>query len=148
MFRFLRRIQHLYTWFPIIWKDEDWDCVYLFEIMRFKISRMRKNIQKNKRHVGYAKVSQDMRIVELLLERHAFSDFYYENNKCNQEFCTCGDNKNFDTIERKDGLIEWINPFCEWCKLSAKRRKRFKKEKDDFDLIWETIKKHSQKWWD
>ena len=42
-----RRIKRFIIWFPIIWKDEDWDSAYLLEIIRFKISRMRREIEKN-----------------------------------------------------------------------------------------------------
>ena len=43
-----RRIKRLIAWFPIIWKDEDWQHEYLFKIMQFKISRLRKSINENK----------------------------------------------------------------------------------------------------
>lgn len=42
-----QRLKGLIAWLPVIWKDEDWDQVYLFEIMRFKICRMRQEIDKN-----------------------------------------------------------------------------------------------------
>lgn len=50
-----RRIVRFIAWFPVLWKDEDWSEHYLYEIMRFKISRIRKELDKNKRHVGYEK---------------------------------------------------------------------------------------------
>ena len=35
--QFFRRIYNLYRWFPIIWKDQDWDHSYIFEIFKFKL---------------------------------------------------------------------------------------------------------------
>lgn len=47
-----RRIHRLIAWIPVLWKDEDWDPAYLFEVLRFKISRMRREIERNKRHMS------------------------------------------------------------------------------------------------
>ena len=74
-----RRIKRYIAWIPVLWKDENWDYAYLFEIMRFKISRMRKEIERNKRHVGYKEDLRQMKVAEELLRRVADSDdFYYE----------------------------------------------------------------------
>jgi hypothetical protein len=67
--RSVRRTKRFFVWFPILWKDEDWDSAYLFEIMRFKISRIRKEVEKNKRHIGYEKDVRDMKVAEELLNR-------------------------------------------------------------------------------
>ncbi len=38
-------IKNLITWFPIIWKDRDWDHWYLYKILRFKLIQM-ENLQR------------------------------------------------------------------------------------------------------
>lgn len=73
-----RRIKRLIDWFPVIWRDEDWDSAYLFEIMRFKISCIRKEIEKNQRHVGCERDIHNMKIAEELLRRNALSNFYWD----------------------------------------------------------------------
>ncbi len=67
-----RRIKRFIAWFPVLWKDEDWDSAYLFEIMLFKISYMRQEMERDKRHVGYQRNVQDIKIAEELLKRIAF----------------------------------------------------------------------------
>jgi hypothetical protein len=145
-----RRIKRFIVWFPIIWKDEDWEETYLFEIMRFKISRLRKNIEKEQHHIGWEKDVRNMKIAEELLSRHSFSDFYRENDDKNKIGCTCKPYRFRDCIKKLPGgqYSEWINPFCEWCRKKTQLRRKHKKEKEDFDYLWKLMHKESQKWWD
>lgn len=41
---FIVGIRNLITWFPIIWKDRDWDDYYIWEILKFKIRNQSKYI--------------------------------------------------------------------------------------------------------
>lgn len=38
--RIVRGVKNLIKWFPIIWKDRDFDRDYLYDIMYFKMSNM------------------------------------------------------------------------------------------------------------
>lgn len=42
-------IKNLIRWFPIIWRDRDWDWVFLAEMMEYKLRRMSENLNKNVR---------------------------------------------------------------------------------------------------
>jgi hypothetical protein len=35
--RFIRRAKNILRWLPIIWKDEQWDYYYIFEILKHKL---------------------------------------------------------------------------------------------------------------
>jgi hypothetical protein len=35
--RFFRNIHNLIRWFPIIWRDEQWDYYYIFELLKHKL---------------------------------------------------------------------------------------------------------------
>jgi hypothetical protein len=35
--QFKRRLKNLFCWLPIIWKDEQWDYYYIFEILKHKL---------------------------------------------------------------------------------------------------------------
>ena len=47
-------IKNIIAWFPIIWRDRDWDSWYIYEMLNFKLKRMEKNI----RTYGYAVESE------------------------------------------------------------------------------------------
>ncbi|OJU79655.1 MAG: hypothetical protein BGO10_02170 [Chlamydia sp. 32-24] len=159
--RSIRRIKRFIAWFPIIWKDEDWDSAYLFEIMRFKISRIRQEIEHNKRHIGYEKHVQQMHVTEELLKRISFSDFYFDHSQelRNEEKagkCQCPKETHkiepcsYDAKTGKPNLYEWIDVSCDYCKKASSRwRKRDDiKTKEDFDYLLWHLKKHVRKWWD
>src|SRR6185369_6100046 len=40
-------IKNLIRWFPIVWKDRDWDHHYILEVLKFKIKNTRDLILKN-----------------------------------------------------------------------------------------------------
>jgi len=159
-----RRIKRFIAWFPIIWRDEDWDSAYLFEIMRFKISRIRKEIDTNKRHVGYQKHVRQMKVVEELLSRIAYnrvySDFYWDLSQRLRDLekqgkCACPE-KTYcfkpSTYDQAGKLLtsELVDLSCDYCK--AARRRWFKeedaKQNADFEYLFRHLQKHVKGWWD
>ena len=50
--RFIRRSKNLFRWLPVIWKDENWDYYYIFEILKHKLIIMSEHIRKNSNHVS------------------------------------------------------------------------------------------------
>jgi hypothetical protein len=71
-------IRNLWRWFPIIWKDRDWDQYYIFELLKFKFKNMEHNF-RNYAHIADAdKVADDLKVCQLLLKR-LIEDDYYDN---------------------------------------------------------------------
>jgi len=50
--QFFRSIRNLIRWFPIIWKDRDWDDYFIWEILKFKIRNQADYIGSHDRHVS------------------------------------------------------------------------------------------------
>lgn len=150
----IRRIKRFVAWFPVIWKDEDWDSAHLLEIMRFKISHIRKEIDTNKRFVGYEKCVQQMKVAEILLERLAFSDFYTDYLS-KDENCNCPEElfrwepSSYD-LNGKPITCKMISFTCDNCKRSSSWRykKQLIKCKEDTDYLFWHLKKYMNKWWD
>lgn len=152
VYRAYRKIRKMVIWFPVIWKDEDYDSVYLYEIMIFKISLIRKDMEKSARHVGYEKNVRQMKIVEQLLNRHAFSDYYFVESEKIRDLekssgCICP----FDTIEweKKGKFFEMIDKRCSFCSRSMKRwiKAESLKEKNDLEYAFKIMANHSRGWW-
>jgi len=70
-------IKNLIKWFPIIWKDRDWDGHYIFEVLKFKIRKTADRFEKNPGFVGWEKDTRDMRICENLIE--SIQNEYYSS---------------------------------------------------------------------
>jgi hypothetical protein len=135
--RFLKR---LLGWIPVLWNDEDWEYNNIFEIMAYKISRVRKNIQKNNFVVDTPIIVKQMKIVEELLLRHTDKKFYYydntERSHIKKESCDC------ETLNKN----EWQREICKYCISRYKIDQQ--KEEDDIHYAYEMLKKHSLTWWD
>lgn len=53
LYKITQGIQNLITWFPIIWKDRQWDHYYLMVMLHKKLSLMEEHISKHRIHVGW-----------------------------------------------------------------------------------------------
>lgn len=72
---FKRGIKNLIYWFPIIWKDRDWDSSYIFDIMKHKLSSTANYIGGRDRHI---RSHQDARRMKLCVKLMGLvqDDFY------------------------------------------------------------------------
>lgn len=70
-----RSIRNLIKWFPIIWKDRDWDSHYIFEILKFKLQNQAKYIGDQDRHTRAKRDAQIMTTCVRLIEK--VQDEYY-----------------------------------------------------------------------
>ena len=48
--KFFKSVSNLIKWFPIIWKDRDWDHHFIFEILKHKLIFMSKSIREKGNH--------------------------------------------------------------------------------------------------
>lgn len=149
-----RRLKRLIAWLPIIWKDEDWDPKHLFEVMRFKISRIRKEMESNKRHSRWQEDVRDMKIAEDLLSRLGSSDFYYDlskklENEEKEGRCSCPE-ETFSFEPLRDGFSKMVDLRCSYCKKAAKRwyKRDDSKQKEDMDYLFGHLRKKVMNWWD
>jgi len=156
-----RRIRRIVAWIPILWKDEDWDPVYLFKVLRFKISRMCQEIEKNKRHLGYEKNVRDMKIAETLLARMRSSDFYWDlsqqlENEEKKGHCDCPgeiwrfESEAFDSKTGEPTLHRMIDLSCDYCQKARSRwhKRKQAKEKADLDYLFVHLRRKIHRWWD
>lgn len=67
--QFFRNIHNLIRWFPIIWKDRDWDHYYIFEILKHKLIFMSQNIRKNGFHESAEYDANRMMLCVNLIEK-------------------------------------------------------------------------------
>ena len=73
--QFFKRIQNLIRWFPIIWKDQDWDDFYIFEILKFKLKNQAEYIGYHDIHMSAKRDAEIMMLCVRLIEK--IQDEYY-----------------------------------------------------------------------
>lgn len=75
---FIRSIKKLWYWFPIIWKDRDYDGNYVLIIMRHKLKSMIKHHTKTNRFINTMNDIKWMKICVKLID-NILNGFYWED---------------------------------------------------------------------
>lgn len=71
-------VRNLIRWFPLIWADRNWDEVYLFRILEFKLRIMNRTFSRYDRHVGSERTARQLLVCAELCRR-IHEDQYQEN---------------------------------------------------------------------
>jgi hypothetical protein len=72
---FIKGIKNLWKWFPVIWKDRDWDDHYIFEVLKFKLNKQADYIGGRDIHVSAKRDAEIMRLVNRLIKLNQ-DEFY------------------------------------------------------------------------
>lgn len=148
-------ISNLIVWFPVIWLDRQWDQVFFYKILRKKLSLMEKQFRTN----GLAITSEDeakkMKLCVLLLER-LLADNYEENAEV--DFRKRWGEPRMVTTPRDDEYVnvDIVYDTVKTPKDKEQNRREFlnymqhadNMKKQDLELLFKTIEKNIQGWWD
>ena len=90
-------IKNLIKWFPIIWKDRDWDDVYIWDVLKTKLQFQAEYIRKKGIHLNHIRDAERMEMCVRLIE-DIRNNFYTTEHLdyCNNEI-------QFIPIENKPG---------------------------------------------
>lgn len=115
-----RGLTNLVIYAKLIYRDRDWDYCYLYEMMEFKLKRMRKHVETC--YVGHTKKElRRLKTCELLLGR-LVKDEYWPFNEHDCRNC------NDQQLIRKFNHEEYLR-------------------KQDLELLAKYIVKYSRTWW-
>ena len=95
---FFRKVKNMFRWFPIIWKDEDWDDYYIFEILKFKLKNQAKYISDRDFHTRAKRDAEVMNLCVRLIDK-VQTEYY------NTEF------QDYEKLEFKSIPIEGTDRF-------------------------------------
>ena len=62
-------IKNLWRWFPLVWKDRDWDHHFIFEVLKFKIENTSKYVRLKDRYIGVERDSEIMMTCVRLIDK-------------------------------------------------------------------------------
>ena len=100
-------VKNLIYWFPIIWKDRNWDSHYIFEIMKHKLSGQADYIGRRDLHTRAQEDASKMRLcVKLmgLVQDEFYSIEYADYHKTKHWF---------EDISEKPGYSSWESRLLE-----------------------------------
>jgi hypothetical protein len=75
---FKQGIKNIWYWFPIIWKDRDWDSHYIFEILQHKLKAQSNYIGKRDFHTRAQLDAKRMRLCVKLIKKVQEEDYTME----------------------------------------------------------------------
>ena len=79
--QFFKRIYNLYRWLPIIWKDQDWDTHYIWEILKFKLKNQADYIGSKDRYINAKRDAEIMNLCIRLINKIQNEDYEHEWSK-------------------------------------------------------------------
>ncbi len=77
-------IYNMFRWIPVIWKDQDWDWLFLARIMEYKFRRMSKVFENGCHSNAYKDARRTLICAELL--KRIIEDDKPEMNQFYQEY--------------------------------------------------------------
>jgi hypothetical protein len=98
-------VKNLWYWFPIIWKDRDWDSHYIFDILKHKLKAQSHYIGTNDRHTRAQQDARRMRICVELIQKIQDEDYkmeYMDYAKDRHWFKDCEDKPGYSTWETEN----------------------------------------------
>jgi hypothetical protein len=75
MRRFIEGVKNLIKWFPVIWKDRDWDHTFIYDVLKFKLEQQAEYIGGKNRHLSAKRDAEIMLLCTRLIERSK-DEFY------------------------------------------------------------------------
>jgi len=143
------RIKCFWKWFPIIWNDHDWDCNYLYIIIKHKLKLMREHHEKDRVVADWAQIVHRIKIAELCLNRliedkYAITD--YKEHQKKFPFDHLFDHRKKENDGSPAVRISTASP-----EASADIKKIYAKEeylkKQDLETFAKIFCKYSRGWW-
>jgi len=160
--QFFRNIHNLIRWFPIIWKDRDWDHHFIFEILKFKLKNQAEYISKRGNHLSAKRDAEIMmtciRLIEKIQDEYYASE-YFEYYKSYLEFKKLENSELFEITETvtSEALEDYFKKYPLIYRLvpdlkAPKSRIAFQMAKINqeraYKLLFKILEENIQRWWD
>ena len=150
-------VQNLIKWFYIIWTDRDWDHYFLYQILEFKLDQMI-HLHRNYGHLEDNELyASQMETCSKILNRLKSDDYYddtfHEYNKkwgqAQMNWSECDDDSELCELHI-------THPNVKTLKDEIQEKLEFKQciqnendlRENDLDILFKTMRKNIQKWWD
>jgi hypothetical protein len=154
---FTKGVKNLITWFPIIWKDRQWDHQYIYGIFRKKLHLTEQFIRHNGIHVNNIDDADKMKICVDLLDRIMKDEYHKSAFKQHEKKWGKADLQ-WEDIDDEKGYskLNIIHPNVKTDEDKESERKDFRRSskheadlrEQDLDLLFKMMRKHIQSWWD
>jgi hypothetical protein len=159
--RFFKRFYNLYRWFPIIWKDQDWDDFYIFEILKFKLKNQAEYIGYHDRHVSAKRDAEIMMTCVRLIDKvqdEWYGREYFEYHESELKFIPSESHPGSYEMEVEhisDNYEDYFNKYpiiYKQVKTEDKHKTAFEiakvNEERAHKLLFKILEQNIRRWWD
>lgn len=154
MKKIIKKIIKIFEYIPILWNDEDYDFEYLLMLLKYKLQRISKEIYKNDIIVKneqrdiFIGINQTINHIDnYLRDMDAFEEIYgklpfdivFKTKKIDNgsyQLITMNKNKYRPLTDEEEKIY---HDYIE---------ESYNFQQNEWNLIFETLKKEGQKWWD
>ena len=166
---FAQGVKNLWKWFPIIWKDRDWDHNFIYTLLAKKLEFQAKYIGNRGIHVDAKRDAERMMLVAKLIKLQQ-DDFYameYMDYQVTEDFFIPVDDKleyfEWEQVTVSDTYDTYFAKYPLCHKRSCQHWSQFAKHTDSQlvammmgnlrqqkckDLIFKLLNQHIDSWWD
>ena len=165
---FIRGVKNLWRWFPIIWKDRDWDDHFIWILLEKKLENQAKYTIERGFHERADKDAQRMmtcvRLIKKIREEY-YQMEYSDYHKCEFHFDDIPDRPDYSAL-RIEELSENFDDYFKKYPLIHKRVLKMKRTpfiRDDKSgiamniarinherakkLLFQIMERHIEQWW-
>ena len=145
-------IKNIISWFPIIWRDRDWDHWYIYEILGFKLKRMEKLFRKYGHAEESEAIADQIKEVSVALERLIEDDYCADLHSAIRE--RWGELEFVDIGEDGYSTLKATKVHTKEDEVAHDEDLRkcfFTEEKEiskDLAFVFETMRDNIRGWWD
>ena len=166
---FAQGVKNLWKWFPIIWKDRDWDHNFIYTLLAKKLEFQAKYIGNRGIHVDAKRDAERMMLVAKLIKLQQ-DDFYameYMDYQVTEDIFIPVDDKleyfEWEQVTVSDTYDTYFAKYPLCHKRSCQHWSQFAKHTDSQlvammmgnlrqqkckDLIFKLLNQHIDSWWD
>lgn len=95
-------VRNLIVYFPLIWRDRDWDQAYLVRLMEFKFRKMADLQEKYGNGLLHMRYARQLRTAALLCKRMSEDECYHENARKAFVYSSRAWAKEISAVEKQD----------------------------------------------
>ena len=161
--QFFKRIYNLIRWAPIIWRDQDWDDHYIWEVLKFKLKNQAKYIGTKDRYVSAKRDAEIMMLCTRLIDKiqdEWYGREYLDYQKSEMKFTPSESHpgsyemefeelsEHYDDYFKKYPLIYRMVPDLNASKDRIAFQMARINEERAHKLLFTILEQNIRKWWD